>query len=322
MFNAAMNFTRALDLKIQSVIVVDKSGKGNFKTIQAAIDSVPLNNNKWVKIQVNPGEYREMVTIPSTKSFIYLQGGSRSTTVITFNGHQQTNTSATFNSMADNIIARGITFENSFNLANAPQLFDKITGTFFTQALAARIYGDKSAFISCGFKGFQDTLWDVKGRHYFKSCYIEGAIDFIFGNGQSIYEGCLIYVNVGLLPEVNQGYITAQGRQSANDPSGFVFQQCTITGSGKGFLGRAYGPFSRVIFKDTNMGKVVAPEGWDAWHFKGQETNFVYIESNSRGIGSSPSKRVPWAMTQGNSQLSGYSVKSFINQDGWIPNFL
>ena len=27
-------------------------------------------------------------------------------------------------------------------------------------------------------------------------------------------------------------------------------------------------------------------------------------------------------MTQGSSQLSGYSVKSFINQDGWIPNFL
>ena len=61
-------------------------------------------------------------------------------------------------------------------------------GNNITQALAARIYGDKSAFYDCRFLGVQDTLWDVQGRHFFKSCYIEGAIDFIFGNGQSVYE--------------------------------------------------------------------------------------------------------------------------------------
>lgn len=84
-------------------------------------------------------------------------------------------------------------------------------------------------------------------------------------------QDCLINVNVANLPQVNQGFITAQGRQSAADPSGFVFKRCTITGSGKALLGRAYGPFSRVIFEDTTMGPVVAPEGWDAWNFKGQE---------------------------------------------------
>lgn len=78
--------------------------------------------------------------------------------------------------------------QNSFNLAEAPELFVPNDGTFFTQALAARIYGDKSAFFSCGFKGFQDTLWDVQGRHFFQTCYIEGAIDFIFGSGQSVYK--------------------------------------------------------------------------------------------------------------------------------------
>ena len=55
-------------------------------------------------------------------------------------------------------------------------------------AVAARIYGDKSAFYDCSFTGFQDTLWDVEGRHYFKNCNIKGAVDFIFGNGQSYYE--------------------------------------------------------------------------------------------------------------------------------------
>lgn len=55
-------------------------------------------------------------------------------------------------------------------------------------AVAARISGDKSAFYDCTFLGFQDTVYDYDGRHYFKNCTITGAIDFIFGNGQSIYE--------------------------------------------------------------------------------------------------------------------------------------
>lgn len=55
-------------------------------------------------------------------------------------------------------------------------------------ALAAMISGDKSAFYGCAFSGLQDTLLDDNGRHYFKLCTIEGAMDFIFGTGQSIYE--------------------------------------------------------------------------------------------------------------------------------------
>lgn len=61
-------------------------------------------------------------------------------------------------------------------------------GNYIAPALAARIYGDKSAFFRCAFIGLQDTLWDAVGRHYFQECNISGGIDFIFGNGQSQYE--------------------------------------------------------------------------------------------------------------------------------------
>ena len=56
------------------------------------------------------------------------------------------------------------------------------------QAAAFRISGDKAYFFGCGFYGAQDTLCDDAGRHYFKECYIEGSIDFIFGNGRSMYK--------------------------------------------------------------------------------------------------------------------------------------
>jgi len=55
-------------------------------------------------------------------------------------------------------------------------------------AVAAMISGDRSSFYGVGFYGLQDTLWDDKGRHYFNCCAIEGAMDFIFGAGQSLYE--------------------------------------------------------------------------------------------------------------------------------------
>jgi hypothetical protein len=70
--------------------------------------------------------------------------------------------------------------QNSYNFPhdNNPRL----------PAVAAMITGDKTAFYQCGFAGVQDTLWDEAGRHYFKRCTIQGAVDFIFGSGQSIYE--------------------------------------------------------------------------------------------------------------------------------------
>jgi len=54
--------------------------------------------------------------------------------------------------------------------------------------VAFRAIADKQAFFYCGFEGYQDTLWDSTGRHYYKSCFIEGAIDFIWGAGASYYE--------------------------------------------------------------------------------------------------------------------------------------
>lgn len=67
-----------------------------------------------------------------------------------------------------------------------------VPGAVGAQAVAIRIAGDQAAFFGCGFFGAQDTLHDDRGRHYFKDCYIQGSIDFIFGNGKSLYEVTLI----------------------------------------------------------------------------------------------------------------------------------
>lgn len=158
------------------------------------------------------------------------------------------------------------------------------------QALAAAISGDKSSFYNCSFIGFQDTLFDRKGRHYFKDCYIEGVMDFIFGNGQSIYEvsipfdsdniyssilriflviqGCTISL---IQSAMKPGFVTAQGRGSPKDPGGFVFKSCNVTGFQETYLGRAWGAYSRVIFYRTFMSGIIIPQGWYAWNAIGHE---------------------------------------------------
>lgn len=67
------------------------------------------------------------------------------------------------------------------------------------------------------------------------------------------------------------GFITAQGRDSETDKSGFVFKGCTVSGVTPAYLGRAWRPYSRVIFYETDMSGVVVSQGWDAWNYKGKE---------------------------------------------------
>ncbi|RWW30948.1 hypothetical protein BHE74_00013201 [Ensete ventricosum] len=56
------------------------------------------------------------------------------------------------------------------------------------QAVALRVSADAATFVGCNVLGAQDTLYDHFGRHYYKECYIEGSVDFIFGNALSLYE--------------------------------------------------------------------------------------------------------------------------------------
>ncbi|XP_042024894.1 probable pectinesterase 29 isoform X2 [Salvia splendens] len=175
-------FTNGIELEDIPTINVDKSQNSSFSSIQAAINSVPSNNKKWISISVSAGVYKEKVEIPSDKPFIYVKGEGMGRTRVVWNGHGSILTSATFTSLADNILVSGITFMNAYNYPPSKNVNPVMP------AVAARISGDQSAFHECGFLGYQDTLLDDKGKHYFSLCTVEGAVDFIFGNGQSIYE--------------------------------------------------------------------------------------------------------------------------------------
>ncbi|KAK8957815.1 Pectinesterase QRT1 [Platanthera zijinensis] len=62
------------------------------------------------------------------------------------------------------------------------------------QAMALSLTGDKTLIYQSRILGSQDTLFDQIGKHYFYQCYIQGSIDFIFGNARSLYQVILLIV--------------------------------------------------------------------------------------------------------------------------------
>ncbi|XP_073111186.1 putative pectinesterase 10 [Elaeis guineensis] len=287
---------------ISKTINVNLDGTGDFKTIQEAINSVPTNNSQWIRVHVSAGVYSEKVNIQNDLRFILLEGDGRDKTLIEWGDYagdpanHSTYTSATFTSRADHFVAKNITFKNS--------------ATAVGQAVAAVIHGNHSAFYGCGFIGVQDTLYDQGGLHYFKECYIEGATDFIFGNGQSIYEGCALFT------VQRDGVLTAQSRESPTEENGFVFKYCNVGGTQKANLGRAWRNYARVIFYETFMSDIVNPEGWDAWN--GKEEDITFVESSCSGPGSNTSQRVKWMKELSPDELKKFTDMSYIDREGWI----
>ncbi|KAK8650063.1 hypothetical protein V6N13_139713 [Hibiscus sabdariffa] len=333
MLTKADDQVRQTKYAISKTIIVDQSGHGDFTNIQNAIDSIPSYSHVWTLVHVKAGTYNEKVNIPKDKQRIFLQGESRRTTVIQFGDGGDSLKSTTFSLFADDFVAKDITFKNTYNLES---------GKPMSWAPAALIRADKASFYRCGFVSVQDTLTDSQGRHYFDSCYIEGAVDFIWGNGKSIYtvsrhlrhgsllflrfvyvylcsnsmQGCIIKVTV---PRGRTGTITAQGQESASENTGFVFKNCLIYGTGPAYLGRAYRAYSRVLFHHTQMSDIIVPQGWSAWNYVGKENTIVYGEVNCYGPGADKSKRVPWEKNLSPTDLKHLlKTKTFINQEGWI----
>ncbi|CAA6666788.1 unnamed protein product [Spirodela intermedia] len=288
-------------------ITVDGGGSGDFQSVQDAIDSVPENNRHRVLINIRAGVYIEKVVIPATKPYITFQGAGRRTTVIEWHdrasdrgpdGQQlRTYNTASVTVLASHFSARNISFKG-------------------WQAAAFRISGDKAYFLGCGFYGAQDTLCDDAGRHYFKDCYIEGSIDFIFGNGRSMYRSCQLHSIA-----TRFGSIAAQDRRGLCEQTGFAFVNCRVTGTGPLYVGRAMGQYSRIVYSYTYFDDVVAQGGWDDWdHTTGKNrrvTAFFGVYRCS-GPGAAAVRGASLTRELDYQSARPFLAKSFVNGRHWL----
>ncbi|KAG5401123.1 hypothetical protein IGI04_015730 [Brassica rapa subsp. trilocularis] len=229
-----------------------------------------------VIIKLGHGEYKEKVTIDRNKPFITLYGNPNAMPVLTFDGmavEYGTVDSATLIVLSDYFMAINIIVKiHHCNKKDVYITFKKIGRILLQcrmekgkeQALSMRISGNKAAFYNCKLYGYQDTICDDTGNHFFKDCYIEGTFDFIFGSGLSLYLVRSLYVSTQL-NVVGDGLrvITAHAGKSTEEKSGYSFVHCKVTGTGTGiYLGRAWMSHPKVVYAYTDMSSVVNPSGW------------------------------------------------------------
>lgn len=293
------------------LVKVDLSGRGDFTSVQAAIDAIDEENSRFVTVIIEPGIYKELIRIPASKPFIRLQGRDAAKTILTNNMSARMigpdgNEIGTFRTPtatveAADFAAENITFANSAGDVG--------------QALAIAVLGDRTIFRNCRFLGWQDTIYDQAGRHYYENCHIEGHCDFIFGSGTAFFEKCRIHCLQG-------SYITAASTPQTQ-AYGYVFSNCMISGEpaeAKTYLGRPWRDYASVIFLNTQMDNVIRPEGWHNWGKPERERTVRYGEYNSTGPGGNPAARVGWSR-----QLTPEEVKLITadkvlgGTDGWNP---
>ncbi|CAM6109277.1 unnamed protein product [Calypogeia fissa] len=298
---------------IQMYIVVDQSGNGQFTKVQDAIDSITPDETRTerITIQINPGYYNEKIVVPKNLPYLTIQGGGRLNTLV---DHAETSeqagsdiADATVAISAPNFIARNITFQNS---APAPP-----SGAVGQQATAVCVAGDMAAFYGCGIVGAQDTLYDHSGRHYFEECFIQGSIDFIYGDGKSLYKDSQLNV----IPTMT-GSLTAQKRMNSSEDTGFSFVDCAVAGAGRVYLGRAWGTYSRVVFAQTWLADILIPAGWDDWSDPARDSTVYYGEYNCFGPGSNSGGRVGWSHQLSYQEAAPFLDLSFVDGEYWVSS--
>lgn len=233
--------------------------------------------------------------------------------------------------------AEGITFESSFNkyitdeeLADGVESDGSIN---FKRRLTSDVRSAKakerssaicvesefSEFYNCKFIGNQDTLFTGSGvPQYYRNCYIEGTTDYIFGEGDVVFENCELSWCGS--PDLNaEGHI-AVAKSKGN--KGYLFLNCTVTTldgmkMGKATFGRPWEQAAKVAFIDTKVDRLdsITEAGW------GQMSGNVPEKATYREFGTTyngkavdTSKRVKGTIL---SSKDGYTMADYLGS--WTP---
>ncbi len=271
-------------------VTVDPSGqtKHAYKTLTAALKDKKVQKAESVTINLQPGTYREKVVFDQPN--ITLVGQDAATTTIVWDDAEgtplrpgDTNGSKTTYTMecatvkvtenARNFQAVNITFANDF--PTEEKRADKSMKS--VQAFAMTDEADHSSFYNCRFLGRQDTLYANAGAQYYKDCYIEGDVDFIFGQATAVFDTCEIHAKNRAVKQDGKshgaGYLTAPSTLASD--KGYLFYKCHVTSDIQdphyGMLGRPWHPSSEqrevnsaATFRECVLDIKIKAKGWDS----------------------------------------------------------
>lgn len=234
---------------------------------------------------LSPGIYRQKTVLRTPGLTVAGQGPEK--TVLVYGDYARKRGSdsfeyLTFRSYTLAVCADGVTLRNLaiVNDAGSPETLG--------QQVALSVLGDGFLMEDCRLSSTQDTLFSGplpedlierythlfpeelrRGgqlRQVYRNCLIEGTVDFIFGSGSALFEGCELR---SLADVRNCGYVAAPSH-SRSQEEGFRFLRCRIThgegvSPGSVFLARPWRDYGLCFFVDCTCGDHIAPEGFHKW---------------------------------------------------------
>ncbi|MGK5682081.1 pectinesterase family protein [Actinoplanes sp. URMC 104] len=315
-------------------VVVAADGSGDFTTVQQAVDAVPAGNPVPFVIAVRPGTYTGRVVIPADRPTITMLGLGRNPRDVVIaddrangtpnpaGGTWGTSGSASVTVDGADFRAHNLTFANLFDEAAHPEITNR-------QAVAVLTRADRVAFTRVRFLGNQDTLYvnsaaaTTVARAYFRDCYVEGDVDFIFGRATAVFDRCRIHsLDRGTTPS---GYVTAPSTDIGN-PHGFLFARCSFTSDAPPasvFLGRPWHPsqdpnaIGQTIIRDSRIEAHIGAVAWsDFGTWPWREARFAEYRNYGPGALVTPDRP---QLTPAEAAM--YTVPAFLRgSDGWRPD--
>ncbi len=240
--------------------VVAQDGTGDYTTVQAAVDAAPANQVKPWLIFIKEGLYNEHVDVPENKPYLHFIGQGRDKVKIADDklcggdNALHVDVGATFVAKSSDLYFEGISFVNTYGV-------EQNDGP---QALALNTKNDRVVFKDCGMYSYQDT-WITPSesdcRGYVKNCFIEGAVDFIYNNGDYFFDGDTLNI-----VRKSGGYIVAPSHD-ADSKWGYVFMNNVITAPGVPsetdvWLGRPWHNQPKTVFINTKAEVTIPAAGW------------------------------------------------------------
>ncbi len=308
--SSAWTFTTGPAPAASASMSVDRTGSGNFCTVQGAFDAVPANNTTARTITVAAGNYHEIVYVSGKKN-LTLQGADRAGTLLEYPNNDPLNPGTSARPLFFANATTGLSIENLTIYNTTPQ-----NGG---QAEALRVQGDQVILRNANFKSLQDTLL-LAGRVYVVSSYVEGNVDFVWGTGVTYFDQCEIKT-------VGRAGAIVQARNT-NTGYGYVFVDSkltsdpNITGQVLARIDATQFPYSHVAYINCQMSSAISAQGWTITPTGTTQTTnlrfWEYQSTDPNGVLLNVSKRDPASLQLSSTQAAMMRDKATVLA-GWNP---
>jgi pectinesterase len=224
-------------------ITVAADGSGQFTTIQAALESLPLNRRERRVVLVRDGVYREKVRVDA--HCVTLRGESRKGTRVEYPQLNDDFTAkpdrlgrAVVNIEGDDFVLENITVANTAGIVG-PHSFAVFGKGDRTVILDSDVLSEGADTVS---------LWRAGGRYYHARCHFRGAVDFVCPRGWCYVVDCTFFETKATAAVWHDGHLERDMK--------FVLRNCRFDGV-EGFnLGRHHAD-AQFYFLDCGFSKAM-----------------------------------------------------------------